>query len=107
MLLLHNEQPPHQHPQRSPHKACQPRETHPREDWQIDFTITSRASDKFSCLSVLVDLFLGSGEVIPTRREIAGKVAKALLKKIIPRFGLPRFLQSDNGPAFLSQVTKG
>jgi transposase InsO family protein len=39
--------------------------------------------------------------------ERASEVAKALLKEIIPRFGLPQTLQSDNGPAFISQVTQG
>jgi hypothetical protein len=39
--------------------------------------------------------------------ERASKVAKALLKEIIPRFGLPWTFQSDNGPTFISQVTQG
>jgi hypothetical protein len=39
--------------------------------------------------------------------ERASKVAKAHLKEIIPRFGLPRTLQSDNGPDFNLQVTQG
>ncbi|TEA41983.1 hypothetical protein DBR06_SOUSAS12610030, partial [Sousa chinensis] len=45
-------------------------------------------------------------EVFPARTEMAAKVAKVLLKEIMPRFGLPGSLQSDNGPAFVSQVTK-
>jgi hypothetical protein len=39
--------------------------------------------------------------------EKACKVAKAFLKEIIPRFSLPQMLQSDNGPAFNSQVIQG
>ena len=31
---------------------------------------------------------------------------KALLKEIIPRFGLPDSIQSDNGPAFVSEITQ-
>ena len=46
-------------------------------------------------------------EAFPARTEMAAAVAKALLKEIIPKFGLPGFLQSHNGPAFVSQVTKG
>lgn len=38
---------------------------------------------------------------------MAAEVAKSLLEEIIPRFGLPGFLQSDNCPAFVSQVTDG
>jgi hypothetical protein len=30
------------------------------------------------------------------------EVEKFPLKEIIPRFGLPQTLQSDNGPAFIS-----
>jgi hypothetical protein len=33
-------------------------------------------------------------------------VAKALPKEITPRFDLPQTLQSDNGPAFILQVTQ-
>ena len=33
-------------------------------------------------------------------------MAKALLKEIIPEFGLPGSLQTDNGPAFVSLVNE-
>ena len=35
------------------------------------------------------------------------EVIKILIHKIIPRFGLPRSLQSDNGSAFKAAVTQG
>ena len=38
------------------------------------------------------------------RSEIASEVAQFLIGEIIPRFGLPLSLQSDNKPAFISQV---
>ena len=38
---------------------------------------------------------------------MAAEVVKALLKEIIPRFGFPGSLESDNGPAFVSQVREG
>ena len=35
------------------------------------------------------------------------EVIKILIHEIIPRFGLPRSLQSDNGSAFKAAVTQG
>ena len=32
---------------------------------------------------------------------------KSLLKEIIPQFGLPKSLQSNNGPSFIARITQG
>lgn len=53
------------------------------------------------------DLFSRWVEALPTRTEKAAQVAKASLKEVTPRFGLLGSLQSSNGLAFVSQVTKG
>ena len=53
-------------------------------------------------LLVLVDTFLGWVEASNKR---AHTVAQILLTEIIPRFGLPSSLQSNNGPEFTSKVT--
>ena len=50
-------------------------------------------------LLVLVDTF--SGWV-----ETAMVVAKKILEEIVPRFGLPVTIGSDNGPAFVSQIVQ-
>ena len=34
-------------------------------------------------------------------------MVRALLEEIIPRFGVPGSLQIDNGPGFVSHMTKG
>ena len=34
-------------------------------------------------------------------------VAKKLLEEIIPRFGLPVSIGSENGPAFVSKIVRG
>lgn len=47
------------------------------------------------------------GESIPTKRETAMIVAKKILKEIVPRFGLPVIIGSDNGPAFVNQIVQG
>ena len=56
----------------------------------------------------MIDTFTGWIEGFPTWTEKAEEVVKnKLLHEIIPRFGLPRALQSDNGTSFTSKVTKG
>ena len=57
-------------------------------------------------LLVFIDTFTRWGETFPTRTERAQEVIKALLKEINPQFGLPRSLQSDNGPSFVAKVTQ-
>ena len=34
-------------------------------------------------------------------------VAKKILEEIFPRFGIPKVIGSDNGPAFVAQVSQG
>ena len=79
---------------------------YPKEDWEIDFTHMPKANG-YSCLQVWVDTFTGWIEAFPCRSEQAKEVIKILIHEIIPRFGLPRSLQSDNGSAFKAAVTQG
>ena len=55
----------------------------------------------------MIDTFTGWIEGFPTRTEKAEEVVKKLLHELIPRFGLPRSLQSDNGTSFASKITQG
>ena len=61
----------------------------------------------FRDLLALENTVSGWKEAFPARTETAAEVAKALLKEIICRFGLPGSLQSNKDAAFVSQVTKG
>ena len=61
----------------------------------------------YSCLQVWVDTFTGWIEAFPCRSEQAKEVIKILIHGIIPRFGLPQSLQSDNGSTFKAAVTQG
>ena len=64
-------------------------------------------SQGYKYLLVMTDTFTGWVEGFPTRTKKAEEVVKKLLHEIIPRFGLPRSLQSDNGTSFTSKVTQG
>jgi hypothetical protein len=55
---------------------------------------------------VFVYTFSGWIKAFPTWTEKAQKVARCLLKKIIPRFGIPVSIGSDNGPAFVAEVVQ-
>ena len=55
----------------------------------------------------MIDTFTGWIEGFPTQTEKAEEVVKKKLQEIIPRFSLPRSLQSDNGTSFTSKVTQG
>ena len=61
----------------------------------------------YSCLQVWVDTFTGWIKVFPCCSEQAKEVIKILIHEIIPRFGLPWSLQSNNGSAFEAAVTQG
>ena len=91
---------------RPPQMGTQPKGTCPTEDWQVEFTQMPRVAGNFRYLLVCVDTFSGWVEAYPPRTETAFEVVKDLLKEIIPRFGLPNTLQSDNGPAFVSSRTQ-
>ena len=69
-------------------------------------------SQGYKYLLVMIDTFTGWIEVFPTQTKKAEEVVKnktktkKLLHEIIPRFGLLRSLQSDNGTSFTSKVTQ-
>lgn len=46
------------------------------------------------------------GRTYPIRTETFSEVVKALLKEIIHHFRLPRSIQSNNGPALVSEITQ-
>ena len=71
----------------------------------MDFTQIS-GSQGYKYLLVMIDTFTGWIEGFPTQTEKAEEAVK-LLHEIIPRFGLPRSFQSDNGTSFTSKVTQG
>lgn len=60
----------------------------------------------YKYLLVFIDTFSGWVEAFPARKETALVVTKKLLQEILPRFGLPGTLGSDDGPAFVPKVSQ-
>ncbi|XP_076767284.1 uncharacterized protein LOC143433999 [Arvicanthis niloticus] len=75
--------------------------------WEVDFTEVKPARYGNKYLLVFVDVFSGWVETFPTKKETANVVAKKILEDILPRFGVPKVIGSDNGPAFVAQVSQG
>ncbi|KAM6435974.1 uncharacterized protein PHA67_023416 [Liasis olivaceus] len=78
---------------------------YPGEAWQVDFTELPKKGPK-NHLLVFVDLFSGWPEAFPVSSQRAGEVVRALVEYIIPRFSVPKGLESDNGRHFTSDVTQ-
>ena len=78
----------------------------PGQQWEIDFTEVRPGKYRYCYLLVLVDTFSGKVEAFPTKGETATVVAKKILEEMVPRYGLPVTMGSDNGPAFVSQVVQ-
>ena len=56
-------------------------------------------------LLVFIDTFSGWVEALPAKTVTANAVAKKTIEEIFPRFGIPKVIGSDNGPAFVAQVS--
>lgn len=69
----------------------------------MDFIELNPCENKRYCL-VIVDPFSKWTEIIPTKHNDAETVARALLERIIPTFGIPQKIYSDNGTHFVNQI---
>jgi transposase InsO family protein len=87
------------HNQSLPLARTQRQGSYPGEDWQIDFTHMQGVLTPV-CFLVLVDTFTGWVEAFPYSTEKAQEVGQFLIQEIIPQFGLPPSLQSNNGQPF-------
>ncbi|XP_048041320.1 protein NYNRIN-like [Megalobrama amblycephala] len=95
--------------QTNKHKATKhdalPHPELPFQHLQIDFThMPPCGNNKY--LLVIVDRFSKWPEAFPCGKENAQTVVKVLAKDIIPRFGIPMVIDSDNGTPFTSKVTQ-
>jgi transposase InsO family protein len=74
-------------------------------DWHVDFTHMPLVK-RIKYLLVLVDTFTGWVEAFPMTNKKASTVTMILVTDIIPQFGLPACIQSDNGPEFVSSISQ-
>ena len=75
----------------------------PFEHLEVDFT-EMKPHRHYHYLLVIVCTFLGWVEAFPTPTERVSKVAWCLLREIVPRFGFPTNVGSDNGPAVIADL---
>jgi hypothetical protein len=74
----------------------------PLENLITDFTEMPQVQ---GCRYLFVYLFRMGGS-LPKWAEVSMEVARCLLKDIIPQFGIPVFIGSANGPAFMTKVVQ-
>ena len=79
--------------------------TLPFEHLGVDFT-EMKPHRHYRYLLVMVCTFSGWVEAFPTWTERASEVARCLLREIVPRFGLPTSIGSDNDPAFVADLVQ-
>ncbi|KAL6066804.1 hypothetical protein STEG23_038117 [Scotinomys teguina] len=88
-------------------KGVRLRGTRPGQHWEVDFTEIVPGKYGLKYLLVFVDTFSEWTEAYPTKNETAAIVVKKIFEELFPRFGLPQVIGSDNGPAFVAQVSQG
>ena len=78
-----------------------PRGEEPGGYWEI-FIEVKAGKYGYKFLLVVVDTFSGLVETFPTNQETAAMITKEDIRRNFPKFGVPKVIGSDNGPAFVS-----
>jgi len=82
-------------------KAGNPPPDRPFNHLMMDFIELTQCENKKYCL-VIVDMFSKWIEVFPSSKQDAKAVAKALLKEIIPMWGIPTGISREWGKCLIS-----
>ncbi|XP_055501356.1 uncharacterized protein LOC129703191 [Leucoraja erinacea] len=82
-----------------------PLPTAPFETLQMDF-IDLPKCQCYKHVLVIVDVFSRWIEAFPTTDCTASTVVSILLRQVVPRFGVPNTISSDNGPHFIAAINK-
>jgi len=77
----------------------------PGDYWQVDFSQLPKQNG-FRYLLVLIDTFSRWPEAFPCCTNKTREVVKILLKKIIPKFGVPIGMSSDKRPHFVTEIVQ-
>lgn len=86
-----------------PKRGAFPTPEHPFHTIHMDFIQLNKVQGVEYCL-VIIDAFSKWIELFPAAKPDALTVAKAVCKTIIPTFGVPRIIRSDNGTHFINEV---
>lgn len=76
--------------------AAHPAPSRPFEHLMMDFIELTPAEGRKYCL-VMVDMWSKYVEAFPCKQASSNSVVKALLTEILPRWGIPTKISSDNG----------
>ena len=55
---------------------------------------------------VIIDRFSRWVEAVPSKDQSAATVIEFLTRQVMPRFGIPSEISSDNGAAFIQKTLK-
>lgn len=86
-------------------RGKQPTPEHPFQHLNMDFIELSQSGPYKYCL-VMIDVFSKWVEIFPAQKADALTVAKSICKTIIPTYGIPEKISSDNGPHFVHEVVQ-